>query len=254
VPGDPTARFAALVAAGAPSPPLDEALLLVAAHAAPDLDLAAEMATLDRLAEGVSAPTFEGVRAHLYDDLGFRGDDATYYDAANSLLPAVLERRRGIPITLAAVLIEVARRRGVALRGVGMPGHFLVDDGLRADRYLDPFSGSWLDGDGCRALHCRLHPGVRWDDAYLAPVTTLDIVTRVLANLAGAHRRSGDRGGLCWVLDLRLRLPGATVAERRELGLLLGAAGRYDEGAAVLEGSGAPRDLDAAARLRARLN
>jgi hypothetical protein len=97
-------------------------------------------------------------------------------------------------------------------------------------------------------------PSVPWDDGFLVPVTAPAIVTRVLANLAGAYRRAGDRRSLCWVLRLRLELPGATPQERRELGVLLGASGRFDEGAVVLEASTHDRDLEAAARLRARLN
>jgi hypothetical protein len=95
---------------------------------------------------------------------------------------------------------------------------------------------------------------VHWDDAFLAPVAPPTILTRVLANLAGAYRRAGDRRGLCWVLSLRLELPDATSQERRELGVLLGASGRFGEGAAVLETSADERDRAAAARLRARLN
>jgi regulator of sirC expression with transglutaminase-like and TPR domain len=167
----------------------------------------------------------------------------------------VLDRRRGIPITLAVVAIEVGRRGGVELEGIGMPGHFLARPTGEPDRYLDPFSGRLLDAAGCRAIFEQLaRRGEPWDDRYLAPATPIDIVTRVLANLAGAYRRAGDRVGLCGALGLRLHLPAATPTERRELGLLLGASGRFDEGAAVLEVSHEATDVAAAARLRARLN
>jgi hypothetical protein len=76
----------------------------------------------------------------------------------------------------------------------------------------------------------------------------------MLANLANAYRRDGDRRSLAWVVGLRLHLPGATERDRRELAVLLGAAGRYDAAADALEGTGQERDLEAAARLRARLN
>jgi hypothetical protein len=79
-------------------------------------------------------------------------------------------------------------------------------------------------------------------------------LVRVLTNLAGAHRRAGDREGLCWALQLRDRLPGMTGTEHRELGLVLGASGRFDKAAEVLERTGEARDREAAARLRARLN
>lgn len=251
---DPAARFSALVARPEPRLPLDEALLLIAARPGQPLDVDAQLGRLDVLAAGVVEPTLEGVRAHLYGTLGFAGDEDTYYDAANSRLPEVLDRRRGIPITLAVLVMEVGRRVGAPAEGVGMPGHFLVRDPRRRERLLDPFSGAWLDVHGCQDLFLRLAPGEPWDDAYLRATPPIEILGRVLANLISAHRRAGDREGLCWALDLRLRLPGATEQERRELGLLLGASGRFDEGAEVLEASTAEADQAAAARLRARLN
>ncbi len=252
---DPTARFAELVARHADDLPLDDALLLIAAHALPDLDVQAERARLDELAAAVTEASAEGVRAHLFGTLGFTGDRATYYDARNSLLPAVLDRRLGIPLSLAIVAMEVGRRCGVGLQGIGMPGHYLLQPVDEPDRYLDGFhDGAWLDEAGCRALFERTAEGMPWDRRYLRPDPPANLVARTLANLAGAYRRVGDRAALCWALELRLLLPGAPVRDRRELGLLLGAAGRFREGATILEASDEGRDHDAAARLRARMN
>ena len=151
--------------------------------------------------------------------------------------------------------MEVGRRCGVDVHGVGMPGHFLGRSVAEPHRFLDAFDdGRELDATGCRALYEQVRGPVPWDDAFLAPSSTIAIVARVLVNLATAYRRAGDRRGLCWALDLRLRLPGASERERRELGVLLGASGRFAEGAVVLERSTEPRDHTAAARLRARLN
>jgi regulator of sirC expression with transglutaminase-like and TPR domain len=252
---DLTARFVALASQPAHDWPLDEAMLLVAAHAHPALDVAAEQERLDRLAAGVAEPTVDALRRHLFVDEGFAGDRATYHDPRNSLLPDVLDRRLGIPITLSVLMMEVGRRVGVGVDGIGLPGHFVARSRAAPDRYVDAFDGGReLDADGCRALVAALAPAVAWDDAFLVPVPAPAIVARVLANLAGAYRRAGDRRGLCWVLGLRLELPGATAQERRELGVLLGASGRFDEGATVLEVSHEDRDQAAAARLRARLN
>jgi regulator of sirC expression with transglutaminase-like and TPR domain len=249
-----TDRFAALVARG-DALPLDEACLLIAAHERPDLDLDAEQARLDELADGVVGDDAAAVVRHLCHDLGFAGDRATYHDARNSLLPDVLDRRLGIPISLAIVAMEVGRRRGIPLLGVGMPGHFLVREAASADSFLDLFEGGRaMDAEGCRAVFDRLHPRAEWDDAFLAPVAAPAIVARVLANLANAHRRAGDKAGLVAALDLRLHVPGSTPRDRRELAVLLGSMGRFAQGAALLEATGEEADLDAAQRLRARLN
>lgn len=252
---DPTSRFRHLVAAHGPELPLDDAALLIAAHALPGLDLAEQRARLDEIAGGVRAPTLDAVRVRLVEDLGFVGDHTTYHDARNSLVPEVLDRRTGIPLTLAVVAIEVGRRAGVPLAGVGMPGHFLLGSTEGPDRFVDLFDhGTVLDRSGARAIFDRVNAGAMWDDRYLDPVDNGAIVTRMLANLANAYRRSGDGTALAWSIELRLALPGATDRDRRELAVLHRAAGRYHAAAAVLESTGQARDRDAAARLRARLN
>src|SRR5215203_923128 len=112
---DVTARFAALVARQDQPLPVDEALLLIAAHADPQVDVEAEQARLDALATQVTEPTVEAVRHLLLEELGFSGDRDTYYAAENSLLPRVLDRRLGIPLSLSLLVIEVGRRCGVAI-------------------------------------------------------------------------------------------------------------------------------------------
>lgn len=251
---DPTAAFAALVAGPEDTLPLDDAVLLIAAHALPGLDMDVERARLDELAAGVAVRSVEGVVDHLVH-LGFDGDRASYHDPDNSLLPRVLDRRRGIPLSLAIVAIEVGRRAGVPLLGIGMPGHFLVRAAGDPEHFVDLFHGGRrLDPTGCRARYEAVVAGVPWREDHLDPVGPRAIVTRVLANLANAYRRSGDRRGLAWALDLRLRLPGATDRERRELAVVLGAGGRYVEAAALLEATGVDQDQVAAQRLRARMN
>ncbi len=252
---DVTARFAALVAQQDRPMPVDEALLLIAAHADPDVDVEAEQARLDDLADQVEEPTVDGVRHLLFDRLGFAGDRATYYAAENSLLPCVLDRRLGIPLSLALLTIEVGRRCGVEIEGIGMPGHYLVRPVADPERYLDVYDGGRvLDAEACHALFEQVQAGMPWDERYLQPDAPWSRVARTLANLAGAYRRSGDREALCWALELRLLLPGGSDRERRELGLLLGASGRYGDAAQVLEGSGTEADAEAALRMRARLN
>ena len=252
---DARARFAALVARQDEPLPVDEALLLIAVHADPGVDVDAEKARLDDLAAQVEEPTIDALRDLLFGRLGFAGDRDTYYAADNSLLPRVLDRRLGIPLSLSLLTIEVGRRCGVEVEGIGMPGHYLVRATGEPDRFLDVYDGGReLDVDGCHELFERVQTGVPWDAQYLRPDAPWARVARTLANLAGAYRRSGDREALCWTLELSLLLPGGGDRERRELGLLLGASGRYAEAATVLEGSGAEADAHAALRMRARLN
>jgi regulator of sirC expression with transglutaminase-like and TPR domain len=251
---DPTDRFTELVAQPAGFA-LDEACVLVAAHARPGLDVEAELARLDELAAGFPGGGAVDLGRHLCHGLGFAGDRTSYHDPRNSLLPDVLDRRLGIPISLAILAMEVGRRVGVPVDGIGMPGHFLVRDGRGEGPYLDLFAGAReLDREACRSVFAQLHPRAAWSDAYLEPVGPHAIVARVLANLANAYRRSGDRPDLAWSLALRLALPGPAPRERRELAVLLGSLGRFAEGADVLEGTGDADDRVAAQRLRARLN
>ena len=101
--------------------PLDEAALLISAHANPALDVAAQLRRLDRLATRVERADSSGLCRLLFEQLGLRGDRERYDDPVNSYLDQVLERRRGIPISLSVLLIEVGRRCGVCLEAVGMP-------------------------------------------------------------------------------------------------------------------------------------
>jgi len=110
---DATERFAAAVAAPAGEMRLDVAAFCLAAHARPGVDVDVQCARLDRLAQGCPTPTFDGMRGYLFETLGFRGNTRDYGDPENSFLDSVLERRLGIPISLAVVMMEVGRRVGV---------------------------------------------------------------------------------------------------------------------------------------------
>ena len=146
-------RFAALVQARDDEIDLGLGALLIAASEYPDMDIEREAALLDGLASAVERRIEDGSDALrtlntlsrvLFDDLGFRGNDDDYYDPRNSFLNDVLKRRLGIPITLALVYMEVGRRVGAPLLGIGMPGHFLVRHRDEADVYVDAFYGGIL--------------------------------------------------------------------------------------------------------------
>lgn len=265
---DPTARFVTLVQGPEPAIPLDQVVLLVAAHADPGVDVGRSIDRLDEVAVRCAEDSFAGIVHHLFAVEGFAGNDEDYYDPRNSFLNEVIDRRLGIPITLGIVAIEIGRRVGVPVVGIGMPGHFLVRDAMSRERYADPFDGRLLDQDGCRELFFKAHGdgGLEaFDDGLLAPVGTRAIVARVLANLKGIYLSRRDRRNLAWVLRLRCEVPGVPLEERRELASALAADGRFREAAEVLdrlaELARAADDAvlvdDAergATRLRARLN
>lgn len=255
-------RFAALVREPDASVALDEAALLIAAVTKGDVDVDASLAALDAMAEEVPAPTLDGLRAHLFRDLGFGGNPDDYYDPANSWLDQVIERRTGIPITLAVLMMEVGRRIAVPLWGVSMPGHFLVRDKVDPDVFVDPFArGRVLDRDGCVArFHAVQGPGSVFDDVFLEPVGKTAILTRMLANLETVASMRTDGDLLRSVLSLRVVLPDAGLVDHRRYAASLSAAGRLVEAAEVLEryadadGEGAIAARAQADQLRARLN
>ena len=254
---EPTEAFTRLVRQPESELALDEAALLVAAHDH-DVDVPANLAALDELAR--TAPDeVEAKARYLFVERGFAGNELDYGDPQNSYLDSVLRRRLGLPITLSVLLLEVARRRGVALHGVGMPGHFLVgdDDG----RYLDPFhQGVVLDERGCRTVSERLRPGAPWHRSYLEPVGPRAILVRMLANLVHTLVERSPPDAV-WALRLRLAVPGVAPGERRDAAALLGTLGRFREAASALDeladdldDAGAARAREDAARLRARAN
>lgn len=259
---DPTARFASLVGDVETEPPLDLAALLIAAHVHPDLDLEQWTSRLDELAAGCDAPSFDAVRNRLFVDEGFRGNIEHYEDPANSLLDDVLERRTGIPISLAVVMIEVARRVGVAATGIGMPGHFLVGDPERPGAFCDVFSGgALLDVDQCAAMFRRaVGPAHAFDGAMLAPVGARTILARMLANLERSPL-AGDPVHATWMATLHFSIPGLPIVERvavarrlGELGNVTAASRELDVLADEVAGDAAARLRGEARSLRARLN
>jgi regulator of sirC expression with transglutaminase-like and TPR domain len=232
--GSAAARFAELVARGDEEIPLDEAALLIAAHARPELDIAAELGRLDELAAGCKEPTLDGLTHHVFDELGFRGNAEHYQDPDNSYLDQVVRRRLGIPITLSVLTMEVGRRLGVMLDGIGMPGHFLVRHRTDPGTFLDPFAGGRrLDAAGCQEIFNGLG-GMGWQDSYLAPVGARAILGRMLLNLQGVFLPA-DLRSAAWVLELRLTIPGLAVADRLGLARALGSMGQFGSAAAALD-------------------
>ena len=247
---DAVEEFAGLVRGD--EPPLDRCALLMAAAAEPDTEVERWLRALDGLAEGVA--DVDGLRRRLFVDIGLAGNAADYTDPRNSLLPHVLGRGLGIPISLAVVTMEVGRRAGIALDGIGMPGHFLV--GVPGTgRFLDVFAGgAELDAAACEQRWRDLGGRGVFEPEFLDPVPTASILARMLENLRGSYRTRSRPVDLEWVLRMRLALPAADLTHLVELAEALGVQARWDEGAALLRA--APRELPeehrAALELRAR--
>ena len=236
--------------------PLDEAALLIAATADATVDVSVQLARLDELAAQIGPAGTGEVCRFVFETLGVRGDQKTYDDPRNSYLDQVLDRRLGIPISISVLVMEIGRRCGVALEGVGMPGHFLLRDPGQPDLLIDAFSGGRrLDHAACAEL-LRAVAGaeVQLLDGYLAPVGPRSIVVRMLANLDQSFRTRDDKEGLRWVTRLRAGIPGQPLTDLIALADTFARLGDVAEAAALLEDlarrPGTP--ADAARRLRVR--
>ena len=222
--------FAALLAAGGQTD-LARAALAIARIAYPDLDPAPYVRQLDDLAAAVRPRLFPRaspeaavteLAGYLFGECGFRGNQEEYYDPRNSYLNDVLERRTGIPITLAVVLIETGARLGLGLEGVGFPGHFLVRV-AGSSHLLDPFFGGRPIGE--RELLARYRTFLGSDAPALPPeaLATADtpgILTRMLRNLLGVYLDRKDHAHALAAAELLLVLVPDSADELRMRGLL----------------------------------
>ncbi|MFE4860571.1 tetratricopeptide repeat protein [Streptomyces sp. NPDC056670] len=188
---------------------------------------------------------------------GFGGSPADYQRLESSLLPEVLRRRRGLPILLSVVWIEVARRAGAPVYGVALPGHFVVGFGPPEDRVLaDPFDGGRLLTGGDAELLVAGATGAGLEESMLSPAAPLETVLRILNNIRAWAAARPERGDVAlWAVDLSLLLPSHPAALRLERAELLVQQGEFIAGAVELEAYASvldPVDPDAAARVRRR--
>lgn len=188
---DPAARFAALVSGPPTELALDRACALLAAGFT-GIDRTAEvMGTLDDMARLVVDPSLRGVLAVMRGR--FTGNIDDYYDPRNSYLDEVLRRGVGLPITLSVAAMELGRRVGVPIVGIGVPSHFLVREAGH-DVYGDPFhDGAVFDRSGLLSAWTRLvGEGTPFDDLHLLPVSERVILIRMLNNLRALFGGGGD--------------------------------------------------------------
>ena len=247
--------------------------LLIASTEAHDVDIDGILGNLDRMAEaararmpedGAELQQLNAVTDLLFGVIGFTGNQDDYYDPRNSYLNHVLDRRLGIPITLSLLCIEVGRRAGVPILGIGMPGHFLIRHRDESNFFVDAFNGGLLlSQDECGAL-LRQTAGdaVRLEAHHLNPVTPREMLARILRNLKAIYwdREEFDRcitaiGALMAVLPDQ-------PEEQRDRGVVHLKAGNHRESAAdfaaYIEAAPNAEDVEtvrnALARLRSSQN
>jgi len=214
--------------------PLLATALLIARDEYPDLDMSAYAGVIDgyvralrdEVAMQESAPArIAVINRYLFDEVGFSGDTNEFYDPRNSYLNDVFDRKLGIPISLAVVQMEVARRLGVPLDGISFPGHFLVrlpvDDGILV---MDPYNkGRSLSADELRDRISPHFGGQPPDDGQLmhilAPATHRMILLRMLRNLKALYAEREDWERVARSVDRLLKLAPDVDEEFRDRGL-----------------------------------
>ena len=246
-PQSPRTRLEELLRRPDPEVDLAEAALLVAAQEYEELDVRAYLVRLDEMGRALRMRLEDEHRPeravmalnhYLFQELGFRGNTEQYYDARNSYLNEVLDRRTGIPITLSVVYIEVARRAGLDVEGVGLPGHFVVRVQTAARGLLvDPFHGGMLLTEkDCQQRLDRIFSGkVKLEPKMLRPCGRKDMIERVLRNLKAIHLRDEDSARALRVVDLLVQVQPASAEDLRDRGVLYAALDCYGLAAHDLE-------------------
>jgi regulator of sirC expression with transglutaminase-like and TPR domain len=217
-------ELARVVAADEPRIDLFHAALLVAKLDNPELDVAASTRDLDRLVADIakrSADADETMKLAtlnrvLFEELGFHGSRGDYYNRSNSYVNEVLDDREGIPITLSVVYMELARRLGLRVEGVGFPGHFLVRSLPAAGepRWLDVFDRAAVRSRDDLARQLREQSGDELTDEHLATVGPRAILVRMLSNLRGIATREGKQADVLRYLDATLAVDPLSVRDR----------------------------------------
>ena len=225
-----------------PDEPTDlaRAGLRIARLAYPDLDESFYLAELDRLAArlreriaGVAdlhRPA-EAMARLLCEEEGFRGNSEDYHDPDNSYLNRVLDRRTGIPITLSLVYMEVGRRAGLTVQGIGLPGHFIIGlYGSEGRILMDPFyRGTVLDEEECRRRVAVQYGGSKVFGAHLLnPAGPKEMLVRLLRNLKGIYIQMDERMKILHLIEWITVIDPNAAGEFKQRGLIYEHMGGLD--------------------------
>ncbi|NEQ30623.1 MAG: tetratricopeptide repeat protein [Leptolyngbya sp. SIO4C5] len=227
---------------------LAAAALYIAQEEYPSLDVEEYLNALDVMAdeardrlplEPYPLKIIQAISQYLFEDLRFKGNSQDYYDPQNSFLNDVIDRRTGIPITLALVYLEIAKRLDFPMVGVGMPGHFLIRPAI-ADMTLcvDAFhQGEVLFPEDCETRLQQIYgEGATLQDEFLQPVSAKAFLARMLTNLKMIYlSREQLEKALAATERILLLFPEAII-QRRDRGLLYYQSGQF---------AAARRDLEA---------
>jgi regulator of sirC expression with transglutaminase-like and TPR domain len=254
---------------------LAEAALLCCVEVQPELDVDLALLRIDALADGLRSSGFTPGEAeadaralghYLAVEQGFTGDEATYHDPDNALLTRVLDRKRGLPITLSILFVSIARRLDVPAFPVNLPGHVVAAvAGPQRPVVVDPFHrGVLLDDEALARRLSEVSAGrVPFHRAMLRPSPAVEVVRRLLNNLTRDFLGKGDAPNALWTVELKLALPNQAPDDHRVHGELLEQVGRYGDAATAFEtyldvtdggASDAEEVRRAAIRAKARLN
>ncbi len=235
-------RFTQLVSGPEEELDLAEAALLIAQEEHPELDVAAYLRRLDGLAAAVRArlpeapePTdiIHSLNIQLFGEEGLAGNESEYYDPRNSFLNEVLDPKRGIPITLSVIYLEVGRRLGLPLAGVGFPRHFLVKySGADGELVLDPFAGGVILSreelaQKLRRMYGDANPFLAQIPQLLAPASKKEILLRMLHNLKGIYLQQNDFTRALAAIDRILLVTPDLAMEVRDRGAVHQRLGHF---------------------------
>ncbi|BAY17587.1 hypothetical protein NIES21_34270 [Anabaenopsis circularis NIES-21] len=220
---------------------LAKAALYIAQEEYPNLDLEEYLNALNTMAQEVQErlPTsryplrlIQSLNQYLYDDLGFTGNHSNYYDPRNSFLNDVIDRRMGIPITLALVYLEIAQRIDFPMVGIGLPGHFLIRPDIPdMEIFVDAFNrGEVMFAEDCqeRLTHMFQQP-VSLKPEFLATVSNRQFLARMLTNLKYIYLKQQDLAKTLAAVERILLLFPLAMLEIRDRGLLYYQLGHHPQ-------------------------